>query len=124
MKKATIRSLAMVLGLAAVGSVHAEPGVASYYHDKFHGRTTACGQRFDQSRLTAAHKKLPCGTKVRVTRRDTGRSVVVIVNDRGPFIDGRVIDLSKEAARHLNMVQRGVAPVQLTVLDRSAQRTR
>lgn len=122
MKKATICSLAIVLGLAATGSVHAELGVASYYHDKFHGRTTACGQRFDQARLTAAHKRLPCGTKVRVTRRDTGRSIVVTVNDRGPFINGRVIDLSKEAARHLNMMQRGVAPVQLTILERSAQR--
>lgn len=124
MKKATIRSLAIVLGLSATGLAHAEPGVASYYHDKFHGRTTACGQRFDQGRLTAAHKKLPCGTKVRVTRRDTGSSVVVTVNDRGPFIGGRIIDLSKEAARQLKMVQRGVAPVQLTVLDRPDRRTR
>lgn len=122
MKKATICSLAIVLGLAAAGSVHAELGVASYYHDKFHGRTTACGQRFDQGRLTAAHKQLPCGTKVRVTRRDNGQSVIVTVNDRGPFIDGRVIDLSKEAARHLNMMQRGLAPVQLTILDASARR--
>ena len=118
MKGATIRSLAIVLGLAAAGSASAELGMASYYHDKFHGRTTACGQRFDQGMLTAAHKQLPCGTKLRVTRRDTGRSVVVTVNDRGPFVRGRVVDLSKEAARHLGMVQRGVAPVQLTILER------
>lgn len=103
------------LGMSSL--VKAERGEASFYHDKFQGRTTACGQAFDQSRLTAAHKRLPCGTRVRVTRRDTNSSVVVTINDRGPFVRGRVIDLSKSAARQLEMVRRGVAPVLVTVLD-------
>ncbi len=124
MRRNLLRCLLIIAGLGMTGIGKAELGVASYYHDKFHGRTTACGQRFDQGRLTAAHKQLPCGTQVRVTRRDTGRSVVVTVNDRGPFIKGRVIDLSKEAARQLRMVQNGLAPVQVTVLERPGRTTR
>lgn len=93
-----------------------EKGVASFYHDKFHGRTTACGQRFSQHKMTAAHPRLPCGSQVKVTRRDTGRSVVVTINDRGPFAKNRVIDLSKAAAQHLSMIKRGLAPVIVSVL--------
>ncbi|MDX1607174.1 MAG: septal ring lytic transglycosylase RlpA family protein, partial [Candidatus Competibacterales bacterium] len=92
--------LAGSLCLAIPGQAH-DQGKASFYHDMFHGRTTACGQTFDQDRMTAAHKELPCGTRVKVTRRDTGQSVVVTVNDRGPFVRGRIIDLSKAAARKL-----------------------
>lgn len=72
-------------------------GHASYYADKFHGRKTASGQRFDMHKLTAAHKKLPFGTKIRVTNEANGKSVIVEVNDRGPFVKSREIDLSKKA---------------------------
>jgi rare lipoprotein A len=115
-KKITICLLLSVFGAGFFSSAQAEKGKASYYHDKFHGRLTACGQRFNQKQLTAAHKKLPCGTRVKVTRRDTGKSVIVTVNDRGPFISGRVIDLSRAAARRLGFLKRGLAPVQLKVL--------
>ncbi|MXN92547.1 septal ring lytic transglycosylase RlpA family protein [Flavobacterium sp. Sd200] len=71
--------------------------VASYYADKFNGRKTASGEKFSNSKLTAAHKKLPFGTKVKVTNKANGKSVVVVVNDRGPFGGGRDIDLSKKA---------------------------
>lgn len=96
---------------------HTETGVASYYHDRFQGRKTANGERFDQNTLSAAHKTLPFGTVVRVTRPDTGNSVVVRINDRGPFVKGRVIDLSREAARELGMIQKGLVPVKVEVLS-------
>jgi rare lipoprotein A len=70
---------------------------ASYYHDKFHGRRTASGRKYDKNKLTAAHKKLPFGTILRVTNEKSGKSVIVEVTDRGPFIKGREIDLSKKA---------------------------
>jgi rare lipoprotein A len=117
MKKMIACVLLFTCSLGKGSLAMAERGYASFYHDKFHGRTTACGQRFDQSRLTAAHRRLPCGTRVRVTRPDTGQSVVVTINDRGPFVRGRVIDLSKSAARQLRMLSMGVVPVQVTVLD-------
>ncbi|MCZ8229901.1 septal ring lytic transglycosylase RlpA family protein [Flavobacterium sp.] len=72
-------------------------GHASYYADKFHGRKTASGQRFDMHKMTAAHKKLPFGSKIRVTNEANGKSVIVEVNDRGPFVRSREIDLSKKA---------------------------
>lgn len=92
-----------------------QKGVASFYSDRFQGRTTASGESFDQRELTAAHRSLPFGTKVLVTRRDNGRQVEVLINDRGPFVAGRVIDLSKSAARALGMLHRGTAPVQLSL---------
>jgi rare lipoprotein A len=70
---------------------------ASYYHDKFNGRKTASGKRFDNSKLTAAHRKLPFGTKLRITNEQNGKSVIVEITDRGPFARGREIDLSKKA---------------------------
>lgn len=98
------------------GEVASQHGQASYYSDRFQGRRTASGESFDQQALTAAHRSLPFGTKVLVTRRDTGQSVEVEINDRGPFVQGRVIDLSKRAARELGMLKRGTAPVLLTYL--------
>lgn len=94
-------------------------GTASYYADKYAGRTTANGEIFNQEALTAAHRSLPFGTRVRATRVDhTERpSVVVRINDRGPFEDARVIDLSKEAARRLQMIRDGVAEVKLEVVS-------
>lgn len=77
--------------------IYKKNGHASYYADKFHGRRTASGEKFDMNKLTAAHKKLPFGTKIRVTNEANGKSVVVTVNDRGPFVKSREIDLSKKA---------------------------
>lgn len=94
-----------------------EEGIASYYSDYFQGRTTASGDTFNQQELTAAHKTLPFGTRVKVVRTDTGQEVEVVINDRGPFIKGRVIDLSKRAAQKLGMLDRGVAPVLITQAD-------
>ncbi|MBW6390649.1 MAG: septal ring lytic transglycosylase RlpA family protein [Halomonas sp.] len=92
-----------------------EEGIASFYSDRFQGATTASGDAFDQQALTAAHPSLPLGTKVLVTRADTGQEVEVLINDRGPYIEGRIIDLSKRAARELGMLRRGTAPVMVTV---------
>jgi rare lipoprotein A len=96
--------------------VAAERGDASYYAHDFHGRKTASGEEFDMHELTAAHRTLPMGTRVRVTNLDNGRDVVVRINDRGPFKRGRVIDVSYEAAKKLDMVAAGVAPVRVEVL--------
>ncbi len=92
-------------------------GKASYYSDKFHGRSTASGEIFDQNKLTAAHRSLPFGTKLKIKNLKNNRSVVVLINDRGPFVDGRVIDLSYEAARQLDMLQDGIAEVECTILE-------
>lgn len=91
-------------------------GVASYYGPGFHGKKTANGERFNMNALTAAHRTLPFGTRVRVTNLDNGRSVVVRINDRGPFAKGRIIDLSKVAAKRIGMIQSGTARVRLEVL--------
>ncbi|WP_163558003.1 septal ring lytic transglycosylase RlpA family protein [Halomonas sp. NO4] len=114
--------LAALLTAGTVGTVHAhntdaQRGVASYYSDYFQGRTTASGEPFDQQALTAAHPSLPFGTKVRVTRPDTGNAVEVLINDRGPFVKGRIIDLSKRAAKKLGMLHRGTAPVLVTLVN-------
>lgn len=102
---------------AVAHELETQRGVASFYSDRFQGATTASGERFDQQALTAAHPSLPFGTKVLVTRPDTGQKVEVLINDRGPFVQGRVIDLSKRAATKLGMIRRGTAPVLLTLLD-------
>ena len=92
-------------------------GAASWYGGKFNGRKTSDGTIFDEKNLTAAHRSLPFGTRLLVMNRKTGDSCVVKVNDRGPFVDGRVIDLSKAAAKQLNMIGSGVATVDCLVLD-------
>lgn len=92
-------------------------GVASYYGRRFHGRRTANGERFDMSALTAAHKTLPFGSRVRVTNLANGRSVVVRINDRGPFSRGRHIDLSRRAAEEIGMISAGHARVQMELLE-------
>ena len=91
-------------------------GLASWYGPKFHGRATSSGIPFDMYAMTAAHKTLPLPTYVKVTHLGTGRSIVVEVNDRGPFVDDRVIDLSYAAAKKLGMVDAGTAEVQITAL--------
>lgn len=99
-------------------------GEASYYADKFIGRTTASGERYDPEAMTAAHRSLPFGTRVRVTRLSNGRSVVVRINDRGPFVRGRIIDVSHAAARKLDMMREGVVPVTVEVLSAGEAGTR
>ena len=91
-------------------------GLASWYGPHHHGRPTASGQLFDMNALTAAHRTLPLGTRVRVTNVENGRSVVVRITDRGPYVGERVIDVSQAAADALGMLERGVAPVRLEVL--------
>jgi rare lipoprotein A len=92
-------------------------GLASYYAEPYHGRKTASGEVFDTYQgLTAAHRTLPFNTLVRVTNKTNGREVDVRINDRGPFIDGRVIDLSLRAAREIDLVRPGIVPVKLKVL--------
>jgi rare lipoprotein A len=92
-------------------------GQATYYADRFHGRTTASGERFDQGALTAAHRRLPFGTRVRVINLNNDASVIVRINDRGPFGNRRrIIDLSRAAAERIGMIQAGVVPVKVEVL--------
>ena len=93
-----------------------QEGVASFYADKFQGRKTASGERFKQSDLTAASRDLPLGAKATVTNLETGDSVEVEINDRGPFVPGRVIDLTKRAAREIGITnEKGIAPVAVEV---------
>ncbi|RZK14368.1 MAG: septal ring lytic transglycosylase RlpA family protein [Hymenobacter sp.] len=110
---------ALALVLSACGTSKpgfTQSGQGSYYADKFAGRPTASGAPYRPGKLTAAHNTLPFGTKIRVTNPRTGRSVKVVVNDRGPHVKGRIVDLSKKAARKIGLVEAGVAPVQLKVV--------
>lgn len=100
--------------LASAG--HSFSGQASWYGPHFHGKKTSDGHRFDQDGMTAAHRSLPFGTKLLVMNRRTGDSCMVVVNDRGPFVGGRILDLSRGAARRLNMIGSGVAMVDCMVL--------
>lgn len=125
-------ALALVtLAIALVGCATAKPsrpvtpgaepgirmaGLASWYGQKHQGRKTASGEPYDVKQLTAAHRTLPFGTRLRVTNLENGRSVVVRVNDRGPHVEGRILDLSLRAATTLDMVEAGVARVEVVVL--------
>ncbi|HMB77047.1 MAG TPA: septal ring lytic transglycosylase RlpA family protein [Kiloniellaceae bacterium] len=91
-------------------------GEASWYGVPYHGRTTASGETFNMNAMTAAHKTLPFGTKVKVTNLANGRAVQVVINDRGPFVPGRIIDLSRAAADKIDMIKAGVAKVRVEVL--------
>jgi len=92
-------------------------GIASYYGKEYHGRTTASGEIFDMTKLTAAHRSLPFGINVRVTNLSNNHSVIVRVNDRGPFIAGRIIDLSLAAAQRLGMITAGLARVSVEPVE-------
>ena len=113
--------LALVLS-AGCAKRSVETGMASWYGPGFRGKPTASGVRFRPRRRTAAHKALPFGTVVKVTRTDTKQSVRVVINDRGPYAAGRIIDLSKRAARKLDMLQDGVAPVEVRVVGCRSRR--
>lgn len=127
-KKGSARLLLAALVLApAGGCASAFPlsgageelrGVASWYGSDFHGRPTASGEIYDMHAMTAAHKTLPLGTVLDVRNLDNGRSVRVVVNDRGPFVKGRILDLSYEAARRMDMIGPGTARVALRVVGR------
>ena len=103
-----------LLALLMASGAHAETGIASYYgHHERYAKYTACGEVFRPMGMTAAHKTLPCGTLVRVTDISTGHYVEVTVTDRGPFVRGRIIDLSYGAAIRLGIVDRGTAHVRV-----------
>jgi rare lipoprotein A len=103
---------------ASAQSVHppSESGIASWYGAPYHGQRSASGEIYDQEKLTAAHRTLPFGTRVRVHRADRDESVMVRINDRGPFVKSRIIDLSHAAAVRLGMTDGGVAPVIVEVV--------
>lgn len=92
-------------------------GVASYYSDQFHGKRTSNGEMFDMNDFTAAHRTFPFQTRVKVTNLDNDLYVIVRINDRGPFVDGRLIDLSLAAAKKLDLIKTGTAPVRLDVIE-------
>lgn len=107
-------------GCAAFGggnSGRAQEGIASWYGERFQGRPTASGEPYDMRAMTAAHPTLSFGTRIRVTHLENGRSVTVRINDRGPFIEGRIVDLSRRAAEELGIIREGVAPVRVEVLS-------
>jgi len=94
-----------------------EEGTASWYGPDFHGKKTSCGEIYDMNAMTSAHKILPMGTKLRVVNLRNNRSIEVRVNDRGPFVKSRIIDLSYAAAKHLDIVASGTAPVRIEAID-------
>jgi rare lipoprotein A len=104
------------------GDGRPERGLASWYGEPYHGRRTASGEIYDMNRMTAAHRTLPFGAVVRVRREDTGVSVQVRITDRGPFVSGRIIDLSRAAAEKLDMLEAGVVAVEVTVVGREPVR--
>ncbi len=107
----------LLLMIVVSAAAQTSQGLASWYGPGFHNRLTASGEVFDRWELTAAHLTLPFGTRVRVTNLDNQQSIVVRINDRGPFVHRRIIDLSQGAAEELGMVSSGVAPVRVEVID-------
>jgi len=106
-------AVAITVAASAVPAFAGSVGMASYYGREFHGRRCADGTRFNMNAMTAAHRSLPFGTKLSVTNLRNGRSVVVRVSDRGPFVRGRMLDLSYGAARALDFVRSGTAKVKI-----------
>lgn len=118
MKNIRLTLTALLLAIAGFASAQiTEVGLASFYADKFDGRMTASGETFSQKKMTAAHRTLPFGTVVRVTNLDNNISVDVTINDRGPFVEKRIIDLSRAAAEKLKFVAKGTASVKVEVLS-------
>ena len=111
-----LAGLLWLTGCAASKSAFVETGQGSYYADKFNGRATASGAIYRANGLTAAHNTLPFGTQIKVTNQRNGRSVKVVVNDRGPHVKGRIVDVSGRAARQLDLVRAGVVPVEVRVV--------
>ena len=92
-------------------------GISSYYGPKFHGKLTANGEIFDMYGITAAHKEIPFNTIVRVTNENNGKTQIIRINDRGPYVDGRILDCSFGAAKKLGFVNEGTAPVKIEVIE-------
>jgi rare lipoprotein A len=115
MNKLYFSSILLLCFLPTIAQV--QTGKASFYADKFEGVFTASGERYRHNKLTGAHKTLPFGTRVRVTNTENNQSVEVVINDRGPYVEGRIIDLSKQAAEILGFVNKGLADVKLEVVD-------
>jgi rare lipoprotein A len=121
--KSLIFSTALLLTTILSCIAQTQTGKASFYADKFEGRPTASGEKYRHNKLTAAHKSLPFGTKVKVTNLANNQTVEVVINDRGPYVEGRVIDLSKSAAETLGFVNMGLADVKVEVLDAGTGKT-
>jgi rare lipoprotein A len=113
MKIKILYSIGLSLLVAGCSPKISEQGKASFYADSFQGRPTASGEIFKQNKKTAAHKTLPFGTKVKVTNLKNGKTVKVTINDRGPFVSGRIIDLSEKAAGKIGMKKDGVVEVRI-----------
>lgn len=122
LKKSIFTLLFFILSLG-ISYAQIQKGKASFYADKFEGKQTASGEKYKHNKLTAAHKTLPFGTIVKVTNLDNQESVEVRINDRGPFVEGRVIDLSRSAAEQLKFINQGLADVQIEVIDAGDGRT-
>ncbi len=108
--------LLLALVLSSCAARHPERGDASWYGKELRGRPTASGEPFRPSKRTCAHKTLPLGTVLKVKSLDTGKSVRVTVNDRGPYVSGRIVDLSRKAAKRIGIHDQGVGPVQIKVV--------
>lgn len=98
-------------------SKYVEIGFASYYSDSFIGKRTASGNVYNQNEMTAAHPSLPFGSKIKVTNLENQKEIVVTVNDRGPFVSGRIVDLSKSAAKALDFIEKGVIKVKIELIE-------
>ncbi|NOQ64146.1 MAG: septal ring lytic transglycosylase RlpA family protein [Methyloprofundus sp.] len=117
MSKIMLRSFVfLIFCLSSSLSMAAEEGIASYYSDVFQGKKTASGEKYDKNKLTSSHKTLPFGTKVKVTDLKNNKSVIVTVNDRGPFSKKRIIDLSRAAAQKIGLIDAGISRVRLDII--------
>lgn len=115
MSKYGLFFLILLISEAAIGQV--QTGKASFYADKFEGVQTASGEKYKRKKLTGAHKTLPFGTKVRITNLQNNKTVEIVINDRGPYVEGRIVDVSKAAAEKLGFLNQGLAEVKLEVID-------
>jgi len=120
--KSCLLLLILCLGTSLAGQNFTQTGKASFYASKFEGRKTASGAIFSNQKMTAAHKELAFGTQVKVTNLENQKSVVVTINDRGPFIKGRIIDVSQKAAKELGFYMQGIAKVRLEVINNRTDR--
>ncbi len=109
--------LALFVLISGASFAQVQTGKASFYADKFEGVQTASGEKYRKKKLTGAHKTLPFGTKVKITNLQNDKSVEIIINDRGPYVEGRIVDVSKAAAEKLGFVNQGIAEVKLEVID-------
>jgi len=117
MKTLRLILLMLLFGMHAASAAEALEGEATYYSDSLDGNKTASGELYDKNALTAAHRSLPFGTKVRVTYLKSGQSVEVVINDRGPRAKGRIIDLSGAAAKKIGLIDAGHGKVRLEVIE-------